>query len=271
MRVVPEECACPECTGTPFDPQDFVNGLLEGATDLLKVSDPLEAELYGTTVLLAGELLGEDFAQFLAEEMAPTLTQSGTPESLALLLTLDALGGSPATTDAVRHLLDAGVPAPAWAPELSEALRAGQCRVFTDEQDTASALYCTFDRAGRTHGFVIDVDHTDCHAAEHIDLFPGELCDEVLESIQDNARRARVKITERVLEPAEFRWQVERALDARAVHDQEDGGPVLAEELDDDGPGYHLLAVLLKARLRALPEPSRPPAPHGDEDENPAR
>jgi len=78
-----------------------------------------------------------------------------------------------------------------------------------------------------------------------------------------------VKITETELDPAEFRWQVERALDARAVHDEEDGGPDLAEG-DDDGQNYHLLAALLRSRLRALPEPTRPPAPHGDEDEDAA-
>jgi pRiA4b ORF-3-like protein len=50
------------------------------------------------------------------------------------------------------------------------------------------------------------------------------------------------------------------------VHDLEDGAePELSEDLGDvEGPGYHLLATLLRARMRALPEPPRPPAPHGD-------
>jgi hypothetical protein len=143
----------------------------------------------------------------------------------------------------------------------------GQCQRLVDSDGSASVLVCSFDRAGRSHGFVIQVDHSDCDAAADIALFPAEMLDEVLDTIRGDGKRAGLAITAEVLDPAEFRWQAERALDARAVHDREDDGPELAEELDDeDGPGYHLLATLLRARMRALPEPSRPPAPHGAGD-----
>ena len=126
------------------------------------------------------------------------------------------------------------------------------------------------DAYGRSHGFVIRVDHTDCDAAVDVVLFPGEMLDQVVGTIQADAGGAGVVLSHQVLDPAEFRWQVERALDARAVHDQEDDGPEVADLGDDDGPGYHLLAALVRARMRALPEPPRPPAPHGDDEASPS-
>jgi hypothetical protein len=251
--------------------QDLVDGLVSGAADLLTAEDPLDLELFGAAFLSAGDLAGEGFAEALSEGIVPALAELATPESLAVLLALDAVDGSPAAAAAVGRLVNAGVPAPAWTNELREPVQVGQCRRFVDSDGSASMLLCSFDRAGRSHGFVVHVDHTDCDAAAEIVLFPAEVLDQVVDTIREDGRRSGLKIIVEALEPAEFRWQVERALEARAVHDREDGGPELAEELgDEDGPGYHPLAALLQARMRALPEPSRPPAPHGEGDGPPA-
>ncbi|HEV7961699.1 MAG TPA: plasmid pRiA4b ORF-3 family protein [Actinoplanes sp.] len=268
--AVPEVCDCPACSGEDFDAQDLTNDLVSGAADLLKADDPLDAELFGAALLSAGDLAGEGFAEVLADGIVPAVAEFATPESLAVLLALDAVDDGLAAADAVERLVDAGVPVPTWTNELREPVRVGQCRRFADSEGSASMLVCSFDRAGRSHGFVVHVDHTDCHAAADIGLFPAEVLDEVLDTIRQDGRRAGLAITAEELDPAEFRWQVERALDARAVHDREDDGPELAEDLDDeDGPGYHLLAALLRARMRALPQPTRPPAPHGDGDDAP--
>jgi hypothetical protein len=99
-------------------------------------------------------------------------------------------------------------------------------------------LVCSVDRGGHSHGFVVHVDHTDCHAAVNIVLFPAEVIDEVLDVIQQDARGAGLTIVEEHLDPAEFRWQVERALDAREVHDADPGPAAMIEEPDDEGaPG----------------------------------
>jgi hypothetical protein len=50
--------------------------------------------------------------------------------------------------------------------------------------------------------------------------------------IQADGRRAGATLTAEDLDPAEFRWHIERALDARAVHDRESDEPDV-----DDGPG----------------------------------
>jgi Plasmid pRiA4b ORF-3-like protein len=255
------------CSGADFNPQDLIDDLVSAAADLLKANDPLDAELFGAAFLSAGDLAGEGFAEALSDGIVPAVAELATPESLAVLLALDAVEGGPAAADAIGRLVSAGVPVPAWMDELREPVRVGQCRRLVDSDGSASMLVCSFDRAGRSHGFVINVDHTDCDAAADVVLFPAEILDEVLDTIRVDGSRTGLAITAEVLDPGEFRWQVERALDARAVHDREVDGPELAEELsDEDGPGYHLLATVLRARMRALPEPSRPPAPHGAGD-----
>jgi hypothetical protein len=249
-----------------FDHLDLIDELIFYAADLHEVDDPLEAELIGAGFLVAGHLAGATFAEAFAGGIVPAVAEFATPESLAVLLALDAVDPGTAAGDAAQRLAASGIPLPGWAGELREPVRAGQCRRFADTEGGASVLVCCFTRSGRSHGFVMNVDHTDCDAATDIALFPEEVVDQVVATIPMDGRRAGLSVTAEILDPAEFRWQVERALDARAVHDLEDGGPELPAELgDEDGPGYPLLATLLRARMRALPEPPRPPAPHGDD------
>lgn len=82
---------------------------------------------------------------------------------------------------------------------------------------------------------------------------------EGLPQAKELVRQSGIAFSEERLDPAEWRWQVECALAARAVHD--------AGELpfDEDGlPDYYPLAVLLRARLRALPDSRKPKPPHDD-------
>lgn len=72
-------------------------------------------------------------------------------------------------------------------------------------------------------------------------------------------QQSGVAVSKERLDPAELRWQVECALDARVVHD--------AGELpfDEDGlPDYYPLAVLLRAQLSALPDSGKPRPSHDD-------
>jgi Plasmid pRiA4b ORF-3-like protein len=258
-------CGCPECSGADFNPQGFIDDLVDDAANLLKADDPLDAELFGATFMSAGDLAGEGFAAALADGIVPAVAALATPESLAVLLALDAVGGVAAARDGAERLIHAGVRAPVWIDELREPVQVRQCRRLDDPTGTASVLACVFDRAERSHGFVVYVDHTDCGAAADIMLVSGENMDHAVGAIQQDGARSGLMIDAELLDPAEFRWQVEHALDARAAHDQGDGGFALIDEPDDEnGPGYHLLAALLRARMRALPELLRPPAPHDD-------
>lgn len=144
-----------------------------------------------------------------------------------MLLAIDTVEGGAGAADAARRLLEAGLPAPAWTGALSEPIKSGVCRRYGDRAGEASMLLCSFERAGRSHGFLVHVDHTDCDAAADIILFPGDVLDQVTDMIQADADRAGVPMHPQELDPAELRWRVERALDARKVHDQEADGPDL--------------------------------------------
>jgi hypothetical protein len=259
VEPVPETCDCPVCSDAP-GLDAVVASVTAEAAEFFAVEDPLEAELFGATLMGTAELAGDAFT----EELVPALAAA---KSLTALLAIEAVGGSAATAGATKPLMDAGEPAPAWLSALSEPLTAGICRRYDDPTGETSMLQCTFDRSGESHGFFLQVDHTDCDAAADVILFPGEMLAEVSEMLLANGRDAGATLTAEEVDPAEFRWQAERALDARAVHDDEDDELGIDDVSDDeDGPGYHTLAALLRARLRTLPEPTRPPAPHGNTD-----
>ena len=265
----PEPCDCPTCSGRDLDLETLVEGMMISATNLLGTDDPIEAELFGASFLaagVAGDLPGDEVIRVMTESIVPAAAKYANREALALLLALDTMAVGPAPAEAARRVREAGVQAPSWADEVREPLRVDRCRRYVDAAAESSTLTCLFERAGRGHGFAVGVDHGDCGAASDIVLLtPGEL-EEFTHTMETGA--GAVVVTE-LPDPAEFRWQIERALDARAVHDLEDDEPVLPDEDDEDGPGYHLLAALLQARMNTLPEPPRPPAPHGDETADP--
>ena len=257
----PEPCDCPECAAVEVDLQELVGNLLESGAELLGDIDPVDAEILAAGFLAAAELAGEGLAASLIDDVTPAVAEAGGPEALAILLALSAVAENPAATVAARELAATGVPAPPWAAELAQPIEAGDFRILSDAGGEGSMLLGTFTRAGRSDGFVLAVDHTDCHAATDITLFDGESWVQVVDSIRADARQAGLAFSVERPAPAEFRWQAERALDARAVHDQED-----ATDEEPEAPewlGYHPVAMLFRARLRTLPVSSRPPAPHG--------
>jgi len=257
--AVTDVCDCPSCSGVDLDPDELVGSLLSSAAELAEVDDPLDVELFGGTLLVAGQLADGDLTEALSNGLVPAVAELATAESVAVLLALDAVDGGLGAADAAERLIRAGVPAPAWASELREPVKLGQCQRLVAADADESLLMCTFERAGRSHGFLTYVDHADCDAAMDIMLFPVEFQDEILGEI----RKEGPAITTEILEPAEFRWQVEHVLDARTVHDRDGSGPELPDGLSDAEKPYHLLAALLRTRMRTLPEPSRPPAQHG--------
>lgn len=237
------------------------------ASDLLQVDDPLEAEMLGASFVAVGQASGVDVEETVATGFVPMLEARGGTEALAMLLAIASVtpsGSDKAVRAAVRRLLDAGVAPPPWASELDEPVTASDCLRLRDPGGAGSMLVCSFHRAGRTHATVTSVDDLDCGAAEQILLFDTEQLPEVLESIHADARANGFEVATESLDPADFRWHVEKALDARAVHDADDD--VDEEPDDDEGPPYEAVAVLLKARMSALPAPTRPAPPHGEED-----
>src|SRR4051812_3766016 len=171
---------------------------------------------------------------------------------------------------AADRLVEAGLPRPGWAGELGQPVTTDECWRLSDPAGTGSMLACAFHRAGRSHAVVVSVDHLDCGAATDMLLLEADQLPQALEMMRSQARAGGVEVTEEPLDPPELRWQIENALDARAVHDS-DGGERDTDELpidDEDGlPGYPALAALLRARMRTLPAPTKAPAAHADQDD----
>jgi hypothetical protein len=266
----PAGCDCPSCSGVEFDLQRFVDEMLAAAAALTESDDPLDAELFGASVLSIGAGDGESFEEAMIGEFIPEFQARANPAALALLLAIGSVAegrvGKEASAAAAR-LVDAGVPRPGWAAELGEPVTVATCVRLSDVHGIASMLACSFHRAGRSGAVVISVDHEDCGAAESIVLLDVDQLPEALETMRAIGRDDGLEITTEALDAAEFHWQVEKALDARAVHD----GDLSLEEIDamaddQDGPFYPALAELVRARMDALPMSTKPLAEHGDED-----
>jgi hypothetical protein len=262
-------CDCPACSGEEFDPHELIDDLVGSAAELASVPDPLEAELAGATLLAIGQRAGEQFEQALLAGFIPQFEARADAGAVVMLLAVGAIADGKAAEAAMAaadRLAAAGVPVPRWADELREPVTVGGCLSLRDAEQTASVLSGTFHRAGRSHAFVLMVNHLHCGAADGLLLVPHEAVPAALDTLLANLRTGGVKLTEKALDPAEFRWRVECALEARAVHDADSFGPDPDEAsiLDENGPGYPVVATLLRNRLTALPVLDRPKPPHDE-------
>ncbi len=242
--------------------------LVDGAADLAGCEDPLEAELAGAlfvAMVLAG---GDDAVPAFAQGFIPAIEARGNDAALMMLTAIGAAAcGGPeqvaqAAVAAAGRLAASGVPAPGWVGELEQPLRAGAFTRLYDTEGTMSVLVGVFHRAGREHAVMVVVDHDDCGAAEDIFILDAADLPVALKDIRDGGRRDGLTIKTQTLGAPEFGWYVEQAMQARAVHDSEngdDGGQDVSELFDEEeGPGYPVLAVLVRVRLAALPQPCKP-------------
>ncbi|HYQ62661.1 plasmid pRiA4b ORF-3 family protein [Actinophytocola sp.] len=253
-----EPCDCPACAGPPVELSELVDGILAAVADGAFPTDPMAAEFGAALFVAMCELAGEDYEDALVHGFVPEFESRADSAALIMLLALGSVCGGragEAAGDAARRMVGAGVESPVWAAEVAEPLLVGDCWRFADPTGAGAMLICTFDRAGRSHAFTVGVDDTDCGAAVSIELLDAEGVSQAMEMV----RRSGVSVSEERLDPTELRWQVECALDARAAHD------VGELPLDEDGlPDYYPLAVLLRARLRGLPDSGKPKPPHED-------
>jgi hypothetical protein len=262
---VPDSCSCPACSGD-IDPQGLVDQLMADAADLLRIADPLEAEILGAAVVSIGDLVDEGFEEAMVAGLLPALEARASTEVLAMLLAISAVVEDPlrkAVSAAAERLLVAGAAKPGWAAELDEPVTVGECWHLGDPIGIASVLACTFHRAGRSHGVIISVDHLGGGGASEIGLVDADQFSEMLEEICAEGREGGVELAMEPLDPADFRGRVDNALDTRAALDRDavEFDPYSealgdAVDGDDDFPNYGALAALLRARMQALPSPS---------------
>jgi Plasmid pRiA4b ORF-3-like protein len=270
VLAAPDECDCPSCSGAELDPQQLVDDLITVTADVVGSDDPLDAECVGAAFVAIGAAVGAEFEEALVGAFIPEFEARASTEALAMLLAVGSVAGGRAGKEAAvaaDRMVEAGVIRPGWAAELTEPVTVGECWRLVDSAGIASMLACSFHRAGRSHTVVLSADHTDCGAADDILLLDTDDLGQTVELARAGGAQSGADVSAETLDAAEFRWQVEKALDARAVHDGALSDDEMDELLtdDDDGPGYPALAVLLRARMNALPAPGKPAAAHEGE------
>lgn len=236
-------------------------------TDVMPEADPLNAELFGATFAAIADPVGGTYDRPMIEGIIPAFTARGSSEALAALLAIGSVAGqrvAEAAMVAADHLAGSGVAPPQWAQEIREPVTVGDCLRISDSEGVSSVLVSTFHRAGRSHAFVITVDQLDCGAASEIFLIDAESVPDGVAAVRADLAAMGLNLAQETVDPANFRWHCEDALDARAVHDAVDQDMSDDPELD---PEFGMLATLLRARLATLPVPGKPKMPHGGEDE----
>jgi hypothetical protein len=233
-------CDCPVCWGDDVDSTGLIDSLLGDAASLVASEDPLDAEVAGaaltsTVTLAIGQIdMVDDQAgdHVLVDGLIPAFEARASTEAMALLLALGSVAPDPvgaAASAAGHRLAHAGVTRPSWADELTTPVAIGPCHRLMDPAGTGAILAASFTRAGRSHAVLVCVDGLDCGAAAEIALLDADELPDALAIIRsthpDPAGESGDlgEIVEETLDATEWRWQVDNALDARAVHDHTDG------------------------------------------------
>lgn len=261
----PPACDCPLCSDAEVVTATVIDSLTAVGAKVATAEDPMDAEVAGAVILAPGSVVGTEFEEMLVATAIPELEERGTTGALAMLLAIASVADgrvAKSAAAAAERLGESGVPAPRWARDLTHPLTSRDHCQLVAPGGSASILACTFRRGGRSHAVVVHVNELDCGAAEKILLVPGDDMRATLEAIRAESSAEFDHVTSEMLDPAEFRWRVENALEARAVHDRQDGG--LEPTVDKLGmPGYQAMAALLRARVGTLPDSGKPPARHG--------
>jgi hypothetical protein len=149
----------------PVAVEDTVAGVLAEATSILgQLDDPVDAELWGSDLIgaLAASAAGQaSLMDALTGSLVPAAEAASTPESLALLRVLAAVGSSAlraAAGQAAARVAARGVSDPPWAATLGSP-RVGECWHYADVGGRQESLTMTFSYGARPHAVCVLIDH----------------------------------------------------------------------------------------------------------------
>lgn len=264
---VADECSCPSCAGD-LDADELIDQLCADAGSLTANADPLDAELFGATFVAMVDPTSPEIEDAMIEGIIAAFVARGTVEALVALLAIASVAWDrvgKAALAAADEVTAAGVVPPEWAKEFRQPVAIGDAWRISDSAGTGSVLIGTFHRGDRSHAFVMTVDDLSCGAASEIFLVDTDDLPDALTAIRADIAVDGFDLVEEKVEPADFRWQCERALDARAVHD-EDEDPFDGPEDADADAEYGVMSLLLRNRLSTLPISDRPKTTHPEHE-----
>jgi len=229
----------------PLAPAQASSVVLSEARQVLThISQPIDAELWGSDMIgaLSGHATGGDGTEVMAElatSLVPAAERDGTPEALALLRILGAIGSpelQAAATNAARRVAGAGVTDPDWAAVIGSPA-VGKCWHYSDVGGRQESLTVSFGYGQAEHALSVLIDHGRGGKIKDawVDDASGLLDKTWLAAENDPL------IVFEVIEPADARERLARALGAGEC-------PVKPDEVDD----LTAHRALLHARVRYL-------------------
>jgi hypothetical protein len=151
----------------PLKPAQVFGVVLSEARQVLaNVRQPVDAELWGSDMIgaLGSDASGPDNSEVmkeLAKSVVPAAEEDATPESLALLRILAAIGGPPlsqAAREAADRVAAAGVPDADWAAAIgSPAI--GKCWHYSDVGGRQESVTVSFGYGTAEHALSVLIDH----------------------------------------------------------------------------------------------------------------
>jgi hypothetical protein len=149
----------------PVAVEETFDGVLTEARQVLGgLDDPVDAELWGSDLIgaLASSAVGQgSLMDTLTKSLVPAAEAAATPEALALLRVLAAVG-SPALRaaagQAAARVGARGVADPSWAGVIG-APRVGDCWHYADVGGRQESLTMTFAYGDRQHAVCVLIDH----------------------------------------------------------------------------------------------------------------
>jgi hypothetical protein len=149
----------------PLRPAQASDVVLREAREVLAhLHKPIDAELWGSDIIGALSGGGTDGADVMAEltaSLVPAAEESGTPEALALLRILAAIGSptlKSAAAEAAERVTAGGVTDPDWAAVIGSPT-VGKCWHYGDVGGRQESITVSFGYGAAEHALSVLVDH----------------------------------------------------------------------------------------------------------------
>jgi hypothetical protein len=228
----------------PLPPAQASNVVLSEAREVLAhLHRPIDAELWGSDII--GALSGGDVAaapEVMAEltaSLVPAAEASATPEALALLRILAAIGSpalTAAATEAAERVSAGGVADPDWAAAIG-APTVGRCWHYGDVGGRQESITVSFGYGQAEHALSVLIDHGQGGKIKDAWVDDAEgLLDKTWMAAENDPL-----IVFEPIEPADARTRLENAVAAGEC-------PGKPDEVDD----LTAHRALLRARVRYL-------------------